>query len=445
MAINTYNTSFPARYGVLLLFWFALVTTPFVAVAERITLIYDADGHRVATHTITSGEPTASAGSSEVRFLIDFLAPNGFPQVVAQLSDPRVTTPFLHGLGPIWEGGPDGQIDAGSHYLLLDGSTSVRMAQPGPGSLLTPIVGPQPAISYDAFGTEIESGMATSHRFRGERFDPTIGMLDLRSRWYHSVSGRFTTTDTFEGYPNRPNSLHKYTYAEGDPINRIDPSGHESLVGLSIATSIGTSLHSLYDEAVSSTGFALMDSVKGVQAGLSADAIYQDYLVGVSLGLGVGVAISRGGGALSSFRMGRLLVNEASVTRRLFALLGKSSYWEHAGGISAQAARTLAESHGFGLEIGRLSRFENARNAVVIGRQDLVGGEINRIMLAEEIQHGLDRATSEASQAIKRGLDNVEFHAELFQRIIQNHERGRFPFLTLEDIQGLKAIISELK
>ncbi|MBL9169629.1 MAG: RHS repeat-associated core domain-containing protein [Verrucomicrobiales bacterium] len=444
MATNTNKTSFAALHYALLLSVSALVPTPSVALGERISFVYDADGQRVAAHRIPSEEPTASAGLGEVRFLIDPLAPNGFPQVVAQLgNDQLVTIPFLHGLGPIWEGGYGGQMEAEAHYLILDGSSSVRISAPESYATMLPLIRIQ--TSYDSFGIEIESGSYSSHRFRGEKFDPTIGMLHLRSRDYVVSSGRFTTMDSFEGHADRPNSLHKYTYAEGDPINRVDPSGHESLVGVSIATSMGTSLHSLYDEAVSSTGFALMDTVKGVQAGLTADAIYQEYLVGVSLGLGVGVAISRGAGALSSFRLGRLMANEASVTRRLFALLGKSSYWEHAGGISAQAARTLAESHGFGLEIGRLSRFENARNAVVIGRQDLVGGEINRIMLAEEIQHGLDRATSEASQAIKRGLDNVEFHAELFQRIIQNHERGRFPFLTLEDIQGLKAIISELK
>ena len=38
------------------------------------------------------------------------------------------------------------------------------------------------------------------------------------------------TMDTFEGNPFDPPSLHKYLYVAGDPVNRIDPSGH--LLGL---------------------------------------------------------------------------------------------------------------------------------------------------------------------------------------------------------------------
>ncbi len=36
---------------------------------------------------------------------------------------------------------------------------------------------------------------------------------------------------------------------------------------------------------------------------------------------------------------------------------------------------------------------------------------------AEEIQHGIDRAANEASRAIRRGLSNEEFHAELYERM----------------------------
>jgi hypothetical protein len=34
--------------------------------------------------------------------------------------------------------------------------------------------------------------------------------------------------DTFPGFSNRPASLNKYAYCEGDPVNKVDPSGNTS-------------------------------------------------------------------------------------------------------------------------------------------------------------------------------------------------------------------------
>lgn len=65
--------------------------------------------------------------------------------------------------------------------------------------------------------------------------------------------------------------------------------------------------------------------------------------------------------------------------------------------------------------------------------------------LAEEIQHGLDRAGREASRAVRRGLSNEEFHAEVFERIIERHRAGGYQFLTAEDIAAFQQAIRELR
>lgn len=65
--------------------------------------------------------------------------------------------------------------------------------------------------------------------------------------------------------------------------------------------------------------------------------------------------------------------------------------------------------------------------------------------LAEEIQHGIDRATHEASRAIQRGLSNEEFHAELFERIITHYKSGGHQFLTEADISAFQVAITELR
>lgn len=120
-------------------------------------------------------------------------------------------------------------------------------------------------------------------------------------------------------------------------------------------------------------------------------------------------------------------------------------YWDLSGGISIDEARAFAAAEGFGLEIGRQSRFENARNAVVVANEDLKEGLVNRLLLAEEIQHGLDWPRREASRAIRRGLTVEEFHAELFERILTGFEQGRFQFLTSGDLEGLRRLVNEIR
>jgi len=55
------------------------------------------------------------------------------------------------------------------------------------------------------------------------------------------ASGRFISTDTYGGSSADPASLHKYSYANGNPVSLTDPSGHFSIVEFSASSSmIGT-------------------------------------------------------------------------------------------------------------------------------------------------------------------------------------------------------------
>jgi hypothetical protein len=120
-------------------------------------------------------------------------------------------------------------------------------------------------------------------------------------------------------------------------------------------------------------------------------------------------------------------------------------FWKISGGVTEQEAAAIAKAEGFGFEVGRVSRFENARNAVVIAKGDLEKGLVNRLELAEEIQHGLDRASNAAGRAIRRGLSNEEFHAEVFERIVARYKAGGYQFLTADDIKALEKLIQELR
>jgi RHS repeat-associated protein len=50
------------------------------------------------------------------------------------------------------------------------------------------------------------------------------------ARYYNPATGRFLSRDPEDGFPTDPASLHKYLYANGDPVNRIDPSGRADTI-----------------------------------------------------------------------------------------------------------------------------------------------------------------------------------------------------------------------
>ncbi|WP_376741161.1 RHS repeat-associated core domain-containing protein [Streptomyces galbus] len=70
--------------------------------------------------------------------------------------------------------------------------------------------------------------VAQPYRFAGNYQDPT-GLYHLKARYYDANIGRFTQPDP-SGQEQNP-----YLYAEGDPVNRIDPTGLAScLLGLAV-------------------------------------------------------------------------------------------------------------------------------------------------------------------------------------------------------------------
>ena len=50
-----------------------------------------------------------------------------------------------------------------------------------------------------------------------------------RARLYNVNTGRFQTMDTYQGNNEDPLSLHKYLYCKADPVNFVDPSGHDAI------------------------------------------------------------------------------------------------------------------------------------------------------------------------------------------------------------------------
>jgi RHS repeat-associated protein len=69
-----------------------------------------------------------------------------------------------------------------------------------------------------------ELSRSASH-YRAEQYDSDLGLYYLRARYYNPATGRFLSRDPEQGDTQVPATLHKYLYANGDPINGWDPSG----------------------------------------------------------------------------------------------------------------------------------------------------------------------------------------------------------------------------
>jgi RHS repeat-associated protein len=128
---------------------------------------------------------------------------------------------------------------ATTHYYGCDGHGNVRYLTDALGQITD-------TYDYDAFGNLIARTGATpiNYLFAGEQYDSDLGLYYLRARYHNPITGRFWTMDNNEGHSFDPLSLHKYFYANADPVNLIDPSGRNttSLAELTIADMINASL-----------------------------------------------------------------------------------------------------------------------------------------------------------------------------------------------------------
>ena len=66
-------------------------------------------------------------------------------------------------------------------------------------------------------------------------------MYYLRARYLNTQTGRFHNMDTYEGRTGEPQTLHKYLYADSNPVSYVDPSGNTSIASIGLGTSLSLS------------------------------------------------------------------------------------------------------------------------------------------------------------------------------------------------------------
>jgi RHS repeat-associated protein/uncharacterized repeat protein (TIGR01451 family) len=152
---------------------------------NTVAMIYDGDGNRVAR----------TEGGVTHRFLIDDQTPTGYPQIAEELvPTDGVIRQHTYGVMRISQRqllvSPNWQVS----YYGYDGGGSVRQLTDTTGAVTD-------TYAYDAFGNTVAQTGTTFNqfRYRGEQFDSTLGMYNLRARYYRPLMGRFLTADKYEG------------------------------------------------------------------------------------------------------------------------------------------------------------------------------------------------------------------------------------------------------
>ena len=132
--------------------------------------------------------------------------------------------------------------------------------------------------SYDAYGmlTGSSGTSANPYRYRGEQYDSDLESYYLRARYYQPGTGRFLATDPFEGISVEPPSLHRYFYANANPLSFIDPSGEMNMLEM---TAVGSIISAITLPVASHHSKTLQN----VYATLGQDFFPDAYMVGISL------------------------------------------------------------------------------------------------------------------------------------------------------------------
>lgn len=165
---------------------------------------YDAQNNRIQVKT----------GEEEINYIIN--TQPELSQVLVKEQD-GIKTCYIYGIGLIGE-------ETGSEYITYHydrrGSTVALSNKDG---IITD------RYSYDPFGKMLDhTGSSTTgflYNGRDGVIDDGNGLYYMRARYYSPQIKRFINQDVLIGSINNGQSLNRYAYANGQPVNMIDPFG----------------------------------------------------------------------------------------------------------------------------------------------------------------------------------------------------------------------------
>ena len=127
--------------------------------------------------------------------------------------------------------------------------------------------------------------------YNAESYNPMLELQYLRARYYDVERGNFLTEDTYLGDISDPLTLNRYNYVKSNPLNYIEPSGHDFQSPEDMPMRGGNGWH----DAIQAIG-DLFDEHGGAMAGAATGvAIVALLLPGAGAVILVGSALIAGG------------------------------------------------------------------------------------------------------------------------------------------------------
>jgi RHS repeat-associated protein len=247
------------------------------------------------------------------------------------------------------------------------------------------------------------------------RLDRDMDLLPLR--YYDTTIGQFTSRDTFDGDIDEPQTLQKYAYARSDPVDRIDPSGHEDLISTLTALGVQGLFNGIRLGAIGAVSGA---GLGAIDAALGGQDIVQGAIGGAKWGAGLGFSVGLLGPFATTF------LAPATISAVLNMGAGASLALGAYGGASSFAdGNYLQGIYRIGLGTLGYYSFRSAATAplkpVNIGGEGEVPNVIN-LQPRSALDAGFGRATDGESLAgmIREGN----------QFLIYNPDTGVLPFGT---------------
>ncbi len=122
-----------------------------------------------------------------------------------------------------------------------------------------------------SFGDYNVAQSDTRFSFTGAPYFSGIGLYQMGARFYNPSTGRFITRDTYRGNIYQPWTQNLYTYCNNNPINYVDPSGHNAA---SITTTIWNAAKGTAAGAAEGTTYGSRAGFWGAVAGAVIGSIF---------------------------------------------------------------------------------------------------------------------------------------------------------------------------
>lgn len=188
---------------------------------------YDYEGNRI-TKQVNENPAT--------RYLVDT---NGaLAQIVAEVGESgEETAYYTRGLDLIGLA-----RDGKQFYYVIDGHQSVRALTDEAGTITD-------TYEYDAYGNLLQKTGTTENDFRytGEQYNANTGLYYLRARYMNPSTGTFISMDSYSGNIYEPVTLHKYLYANANPVMYTDPTGYFSLLETQVCMTMQENLQTIHN------------------------------------------------------------------------------------------------------------------------------------------------------------------------------------------------------